>query len=265
MSRSAVGDAAAAPPAPLDALPMPGFYGKVPALGDFVRRDLPGDFVEAWDRWLGAAIYRSQQALGGRWLDYYLTCPLWRFAMSAGACGRLPVVGVLTPSVDAVNRHFPLVIAALLSDSCNPMAVCAASDDWFTEVESLALGALDPRGDLAVLHTSLHELGPPPAFGSRCRLREGAFVDQADRASWPLELGNDASVCGADLIVGMLDALSTRAFAPWSLWWTTGSNHVAPSVRLHRGLPAIDAFEAMLHDQEMPTSPDPSDCGRHRS
>ena len=31
---------------------LPGFYGKMPATGDFVTRRLSGDFVRAWDRWL---------------------------------------------------------------------------------------------------------------------------------------------------------------------------------------------------------------------
>ncbi|RWF89350.1 MAG: DUF2094 domain-containing protein, partial [Mesorhizobium sp.] len=28
---------------------LPGFYGKMPATGDFVSRRLPGDFVRIWD------------------------------------------------------------------------------------------------------------------------------------------------------------------------------------------------------------------------
>ncbi|TIU04376.1 MAG: type VI secretion system-associated protein TagF, partial [Mesorhizobium sp.] len=35
---------------------LPGFYGKMPATGDFVTRRLPGDFVRAWDRWLAQHI-----------------------------------------------------------------------------------------------------------------------------------------------------------------------------------------------------------------
>ncbi|RUZ99042.1 type VI secretion system-associated protein TagF, partial [Mesorhizobium sp. M7A.F.Ca.US.002.01.1.1] len=31
---------------------LPGFYGKMPATGDFVTRRLTGDFVRVWDRWL---------------------------------------------------------------------------------------------------------------------------------------------------------------------------------------------------------------------
>ncbi|RUW25688.1 type VI secretion system-associated protein TagF, partial [Mesorhizobium sp. M4B.F.Ca.ET.013.02.1.1] len=31
---------------------LPGFYGKIPATGDFVSRRLTGDFVRVWDRWL---------------------------------------------------------------------------------------------------------------------------------------------------------------------------------------------------------------------
>lgn len=37
-------------------LNVPGFYGKMPATGDFVTRRLPGDFVRVWDRWLAQHI-----------------------------------------------------------------------------------------------------------------------------------------------------------------------------------------------------------------
>ena len=33
-------------------LTAPGFWGKLPAAGDFVGRRLPAAFVEPWDRWV---------------------------------------------------------------------------------------------------------------------------------------------------------------------------------------------------------------------
>ena len=52
------------------AVVLPGWYGKLPALGDFASRRLPPEFVEPWDRWLaaGLAAWREHDA---DWLDAF--------------------------------------------------------------------------------------------------------------------------------------------------------------------------------------------------
>ena len=37
-----------------------GFYGKLPARGDFVRAGLPRDFIDPWDAWLQSVIAGSR-------------------------------------------------------------------------------------------------------------------------------------------------------------------------------------------------------------
>ena len=59
--------------------PLPGFYGKLPAHGDFVQRNLPLDFVEPWDEWLQQSLSASKEALQDKWLETYLTSPIWHF------------------------------------------------------------------------------------------------------------------------------------------------------------------------------------------
>ena len=47
---------------------VPGWFGKLPGLGDFASRRLPDTFVAAWDRWLpilsGALIWPLIVAAG---------------------------------------------------------------------------------------------------------------------------------------------------------------------------------------------------------
>ena len=83
---------------------IPGFYGKVPVLGDFVTQRLPASFVKNWDTWLQNGLSASREELGDNWLDIYLTSPIWRFAMREGACGATAWAGILMPSVDRVGR-----------------------------------------------------------------------------------------------------------------------------------------------------------------
>ena len=56
-----------------------GFYGKLPARGDFVRVGLPRDFTEPWDGWLQSVIAGSRSLMGDAWLPAFLEAPVWRF------------------------------------------------------------------------------------------------------------------------------------------------------------------------------------------
>jgi type VI secretion system protein ImpM len=90
-----------------------GFYGKLPARGDFVRAGLSRDFIDPWDAWLQSVIAGSRTLAGDAWLPAYLESPVWRFALPAGMCGGLAVLGLMLPSVDKAGRYFPLCFAAL--------------------------------------------------------------------------------------------------------------------------------------------------------
>ena len=117
-----------------------GFFGKIPARGDFVRAGLPRSFTDPWDAWLQRAITGSRDLLGERWLPAWLEAPIWHFTLPAGQCGSLPVLGVWMPSIDAAGRHFPLTLARL-----GPLPAHPA--DWLATAEAIGLDAL--QADLA--------------------------------------------------------------------------------------------------------------------
>ena len=93
---------------------LPGWFGKLPGLGDFAHRRLPEDFRERWDHWLqtGLLQLRRQHA---DWTAHYLQSPLWFFALAPQVAGARPWIGVLMPSVDGVGRYFPFTIACELA------------------------------------------------------------------------------------------------------------------------------------------------------
>ena len=84
-----------------------GWYGKLPALGDFAQRRLEQDFIVGWDTWLQSVIVDSQRILGGNWLSAYLRAPVWRFVLAPGVVDSRNWSGILLPSVDRVGRYFP--------------------------------------------------------------------------------------------------------------------------------------------------------------
>lgn len=136
---------------------MTGYFGKVPAHGDFVSRRLPDDLVAAWDAWLQACIADSRARLGAGWLDHYLTSPVWRFGIAPGVLGADGMGGVMMPSVDRAGRYFPLMIGA---PGARPLLDWFQQHgDWFDEIEDLARASLDPAFRLEAFDAA-HEPGP---------------------------------------------------------------------------------------------------------
>lgn len=219
----------------------PGFHGKVPARGDFVTRRLPRAFLDPWDGWLQAAIGCSRDQLGEDWLPAYLTCPVWRFALSAGLCGPHAAAGVVMPSVDRVGRYFPFVLAALLPDCGNPADLPAGAGGWFDGMETLALSALEDGFDLDRFDDDLQALGLPSCIAP------GVRADGAKPAA-PM-LGWRIPLAAPDLAAAYPDALDRllqAVFSRYSLWWTTRSEQIEPSLLVCTGLPRIAGYAAFL-------------------
>ncbi len=113
-----------------------GFYGKLPARGDFVRTGLPRAFTDPWDDWLRVVIAGSRTRMGEDWLPAYLESPVWRFFLPAGLCGASPAVGLMLPSMDKAGRYFPLTFAALCDAS-------DTTDAWLDRCEGAGFAALE--------------------------------------------------------------------------------------------------------------------------
>ncbi len=133
-----------------------GFFGKIPARGDFVRASLPRSFIDPWDNWLSRVITESRDLLGTKWLPAWMEAPIWHFTLPAGQCGTAPVVGLWMPSIDAAGRHFPLTLARV-----GPLL--PNMEDWLAAAENIGLDAL--QYDLAPddLVRQLNEIAQPDA------------------------------------------------------------------------------------------------------
>jgi len=128
-------------PGTLTRAKMAGFYGKVPARGDFVRLGLPRDFIDAWDSWLAEVMSASREIGGDAWLPAFLEAPVWRFALPPGLCGASAMIGLMLPSVDKAGRYFPLTFAAAHDSPGVPSG--SAADAWLNSCEDAGRAALD--------------------------------------------------------------------------------------------------------------------------
>lgn len=168
----------------------PGWFGKLPARGDFVVRRLPPEFVEPWHAWCVEGLLAAQQALGPDWLEAFLVAPVHRYWLAPGVLGEAAWVGVWLPSVDRVGRHFPLTLA-LRRRPGTPEASCAAAQAaqaWFAALAQVACAVLDLDATLGDLEDGLAALPPFAApvplgeAGARCGSARSVWWCEADAA-----------------------------------------------------------------------------------
>lgn len=209
-----------------------GLFGKLPGHGDFIQRQLPTSFVTPWDEWLQRAVHGSRELVGQTWLDYYLTSPIWRFALSPGVVDQQPWAGVLVPSVDSVGRYFPLTMAAPLGAHSDPFALQVSAGGWFQQISDLAIEALQG----ALQADQLMERLPGPGEHS-----PAVGVSEVEGAHIAAGNGNIASG-----YAGLLNQMYRQQYPSFSVWWCAGSQHLAPTTLVSPGLPEPTLYCSML-------------------
>jgi len=219
----------------------PGWFGKLVLLGDFAHRRLPHHFVNTCDRWLSDGIAASRRQLGGQWLDTYLSGPVWRFAWAEGVLDTRWWFGVMMPSVDAVGRYFPLVVAFARQAPPISAADLSTLDHWYGQAGAAALGTLLPGATLEsfeaeLLRCTMTEDGPTPA---------AAGVHTA-----PSQGPERFVLAGADSLSAWAQVLTAppffRRYAGHSFWWPMQVQNDDNSMTVVPGLPDPTQFTSML-------------------
>ncbi len=126
-----------------------GFFGKIPASGDFVARGLPVGLQRIIDHWLT------------HHLAAYVARPdLWpETGLHAVLDGHnQPFVLLIVPSQDAVGRAYPLAIYAQGTGADRP-----AIELWGQKVHALAIAAIRDSQTADMLHAELEKCPPPNA------------------------------------------------------------------------------------------------------
>jgi type VI secretion system protein ImpM len=135
----------------------PGWFGKMPSLGDFASRRLPDAFVEPWDRWLQGGLLQARGDIGDDWIEGYLVAPIRRFWIAPGLLGDAGWAGLLMPSVDRVGRHFPLTLAQPVES----LRTALAAVDWYRALDATTRQVLDLQFTPDHLEAALSEIAAP--------------------------------------------------------------------------------------------------------
>jgi type VI secretion system protein ImpM len=227
-----------------------GIYGKLPSHGDFLQRRVPAEFLTPWDDWLQAGISASRSALADQWTDTYLTSPVWRFALSASACGRAAVAGLMAPSVDRVGRFFPLTLVWRLPRELPPIVYALVSGNSLAPAEQLLIEGLTAETlDFEQFDEQVTLLGPSvdAALSSAAQQFEMDDLDQVNlgvNVAWHLPTGISATP--TSVLSAMLARKLDAEYKPLTFWWTDGSAAIEPCCLVVRGMPHADAFVSLL-------------------
>lgn len=225
-----------------------GYYGKVPTHGDFVGKGLPRSFREPWDAWVQEVMNASRQQMGESWIQHYLTCPLYRFALTGGICGEQVWLGVIIPSVDQVGRYYPMTLCRSLPGSPNLLEAMPKHANWFERAETLVMSCLEDDFSLETFDQQLQamaqELNGQASVGDDDPTSLQRSFQKYPGAAWRTGLTDLRNLRQA--FPALLNVLLQDFCCAYSLWWTQGAENNRPSLMLAKGLPPFDGAAAML-------------------
>lgn len=169
-----------------------GFFGKLPATGDFVVRNLPSPFVRFWDRWA------ARHLAGPLAAEPMEELPALRFLLGPETAG--PMAGIVMASADRAGRCFPLTLAATLPAATTAIA---ADEGWFADIEHAGDAARYGEIDIDGLETRLGALASPAIAGVGRTVRALALWNDATE---PQEVDPDTPAATIEALLASREA-----------------------------------------------------------
>jgi len=223
-----------------------GYYGKIPSKGDFITKLLPRSFTDPWDTWLREVIAHTKSELGENWMEYYLTTPIYHYALSSGLCGNPVWLGVMMPSVDSVGRYFPMTICKSFSVTSNPLSLIEKNKQWLVKAEDLLLSCLDENFSQSEFDKQLSLLASEESNESTITLKKSSMNRYQDSAwNFPVHENENLAVVYPELVNSMLKTF----YSSFSVWHTSGSDQINSGFVITEGFPPQKSMTAFMDGQ----------------
>ncbi|AVL72051.1 type VI secretion system-associated protein TagF [Oligella urethralis] len=223
-----------------------GWYGKLPAAGDFVRRRLSSELVNWWHRWLELGLPSVKEGAAKQSLFFH--APIWNFALPASHGCDVVQLGCVAPSRDRVGRLYPLLVSLYVPPSYFEPQLIAGSARFYQQIgksllQAVSLGCSVEQFDRSLADISLtmtamlkrHSAVATPSCGDDILsiLNEGhstAPTEQLEEegSSWP-NLANFFEPQGSN-----------------SYWWTNQATGAALRAQVHGGAPNAALFKTLF-------------------
>jgi type VI secretion system protein ImpM len=215
-----------------------GIYGPLPDCGERIKRRLPDSFVTPWSNWLQSALETSQKALQADWLQQFMNCPVWRFALSPGLCGDQAWAGIMIASTDVRGAHFPLTLvqpvgSEQIGDLFGQNAL------WFEALEQAAYAVSSGFCTFEEFEQGLGGLVLPESSLTQ------THSDSAATHAYRIDLPSLADAHYA--LAALAPLLLNRAIeGGYSLWACDGGQFGQPNFLYCQGLPPPNAYTDFL-------------------
>jgi type VI secretion-associated protein, BMA_A0400 family len=215
-----------------------GYFGKLPASGDFVVRGLPKELSDHLYVWFSNGMLALERYDPAEWQHAYLVTPVWHFIFNRGVWGSQALQGCIAPSIDKVGRYSPLAIVRSF-ESTYIREVLPPVDSWLYQVDASLRRSISEQVPAEEILSSVDILFSQRQIQTNAQsaatiLNELGIVDEVmpDTRkrwfSWP------------DLPQSFLDR-SHRCF-----WWAEPSPKQPPRQVIHSGKPDEDLFRLLF-------------------
>ncbi len=210
-----------------------GWYGKIPAEGDFLQRRLPNTVINRWAQWFQSGLLNLQQELPEEGQHPFDSAPVWNFVIPASLGNQYVQMGCLLPARDRVGRYYPVCAMRLWSLS-----------EWH-------------NGQLDIAAPWYHQLGYTLLHG----VRHGLPVEQLDQSLLALpELPAPAIESDSEIlsIIGLPQQPQNSlawpqvadCFEPMqytSFWWTNQADGYSFCTHVHSGNLTMQLFSLLFN------------------
>ena len=214
-----------------------GWFGKLPAVGDFASRGIPQPLREVLHSWIAEGMADLAARQPDEWREAYLVSPVWHFCANPGVWGESAALGCIAPSIDKIGRCSPL-IALRTFDATGVRQALPPNNRWLYQVDALLRRVIAERLPVEMV---LPEL-------------ERSLASELEVQTDPGSAGN---------ILAELDILNhhepEKAWFSWpdlpdlfegragrSFWWAEPSPRLPPRQMVHSGPPDSDLFAMLM-------------------
>ena len=200
----------------MSAYSHPGWYGKLPGSGDFMRRRLPDNVINNWSHWFSSGMQR----IGSQAEPPPSRATVWNFIVPASLGAPFVQMGALLPARDRVGRQYPVCAMQLYAPDAWHALRLRLAGDWYYRLGKILSQAVLNRHSGEQLDAALVALAAPP---SPARTQRSDVLD----------------IIGYDEVPSTLNWPTLEScFDPQqysSFWWSNQSDGSAFATHTHSG------------------------------
>lgn len=208
----------------------PGWYGKLPSTGDFLHHRLSEQQISPWNHWFQQGLMHWHQQAWS-YSANFLHAPVWNFVLPVTATRPHVQMGCLLPSCDRVGRAWPLLVLQSVPMKYWHPAQLAISGDWFQEVGSTMVQAVQQRHTAEWLEQALCGIAP-------------LSLPDTGRSDIMDVIGYQDLPCTLDWreVATRFDPLQYTSY-----WWTNQSDGYPLASHKHSGNLTAQLFSQLFH------------------